>query len=226
MVTPMPPHPGNTGKDHHANTGHQHHQRALGKGEACGMLNRSGHTPAQKSWIHTSQGIPRPSASSSLPLQHNPSSRRARAPAPSQGKELTIAGHPRARFKYPSARSSSFSHPSLVPVQASALTPGGLFLTRATQPSKNPLSALYLGRFGRRKARRRYRLKRRDPLSPTVIRQTQPGESRRQNGDGVKATARAGKNKTQGQGQTKDVVVLGGAAGCTPSPRGWAKGGT
>lgn len=109
-----------------------------------------------------------------------------------------------------------------MPVQALALKPSGLFLTQATQPGKNPLSALYLGRFGRRKARGHYRLKRHDPLSPTVIQQMRPGESRRQNGDGVKAaaTARAGKNKTQGQGQTKDAVVLGGTSGCTPSQCG------
>lgn len=163
-----------------------------------------------------------PQASSSLHLQHQPSSRRARAPAPIAGEGFNRHRPPPVRPLQISKRFVLLLLPPVPRARTLALKPSGLFLTQATQPGKNPLSALYLGRFGRRKARGHYRLKRHDPLSPTVIRQMRPGESRRQNGDGVKAaaTARAGKNKTQGQGQTKDAVVLGGTSGCTPSQCG------
>lgn len=84
MATPMPPHPGN---DRGANTGHEHRRRALGKGEACGMLNCSGHAPAQKSRTRTpAKGPPDP--------QHPPAFPSSTIPAPG---EPGLQPHPGGR---------------------------------------------------------------------------------------------------------------------------------
>lgn len=132
--------------------------------------------------------------------------------------------HPWGRIQPPRATTPNIQAPPklllpLVPrarASASAGTRRVIFIPSDPGWGKKKIPrgrALPSGRFGERRARGHYRLKRRDPLWwPKVI----PGGrgSRRQNGDGVKAAAeaaaRAGKN---GMGRSRATQGRGGFLG-------------
>lgn len=107
-------------------------RRALRKGDFTGcwiMLQPSRAGPTRTKGRPDPQRPPAPSG-------------RARAPAPLLGK----TGPSRATTRAPAPtiqapRPCFFSHPSLIPLRAPARKPGGLFLTGAIPPGKNPLSA-------------------------------------------------------------------------------------